>query len=149
MDDEAASLTHVKHISESPGAGGCLCAAIRYDVTEIPIDAGYCHCRLCQRSSGAPTLLWLTVSDGGFHYTKGTPSRYQSSETGTREFCAVCGTQLMFRSSNSPHTIDVTVATLDDPGGVKPDYHIWTASQMDCVQFNDDLPRYDDAGPDG
>ena len=37
-----------------PLLGGCLCGRIRYRVLHVPIDAGYCHCRLCQQSAGTP-----------------------------------------------------------------------------------------------
>ena len=33
--------------------GGCLCGAVRYRATS-PVKTNYCHCRLCQRSAGAP-----------------------------------------------------------------------------------------------
>ena len=38
--------------------GGCFCGAVRYRVAGEPIDAGYCHCRMCQRSVGAPVVAW-------------------------------------------------------------------------------------------
>ncbi|WP_119460186.1 GFA family protein [Rhodospirillaceae bacterium SYSU D60014] len=43
-----------------PPDGGCLCGAIRYRVSTPPLQAGYCHCRLCQRSTGAPVLSWAS-----------------------------------------------------------------------------------------
>ncbi len=32
---------------------GCLCGAVRYESSEPPSDSNYCHCRMCQRTSGA------------------------------------------------------------------------------------------------
>src|SRR5262245_25678266 len=37
-----------------PVTGGCLCGEIRYKVTEPSLDNNYCHCRMCQKFSGAP-----------------------------------------------------------------------------------------------
>jgi hypothetical protein len=62
-----------------PLTGGCLCGAVKYRISAAPLDAGYCHCRLCQKSSGAPTLAWLTVPIHGFAYTHGNPTRFHSS----------------------------------------------------------------------
>ena len=40
--------------------GGCFCGAVRYRVEGPPLDAGYCHCRMCQRANGAPAVAWVT-----------------------------------------------------------------------------------------
>lgn len=132
--------------------GGCLCGAVQYRVSAQPIDAGYCHCRICQRSSGAPTLAWLTVSVDGFSYTKGRPAIFRSSSHSQREFCGTCGTQIAFRRSASPKTvaktIDVTLASLHDPSRIAPQYHIWRQSRIAWFETSDSLPRHEDSGPD-
>ena len=128
--------------------GSCLCSAVQYRISVQPLDAGYCHCRLCQRSSGAPALAWLTVPVGGFCYTTGRPAIFQSSPHSQREFCSTCGTQLAFRRSVSPATVDVTLASLHDPALIAPQYHIWRQSRIAWFETTDSLPRYDDAGPD-
>jgi len=128
--------------------GGCLCGAVRYRVSAEPIDAGYCHCRLCQRSSGAPVLAWLSVAVGGFAYLQGSPAIYHSSAHSQREFCDRCGTQLAFRRARSAVTVDVTLASLDDPARLAPQYHIWRQSRLPWFETTDALPRHDDAGPD-
>lgn len=128
--------------------GGCLCGAIRYRVTPPFVDAGYCHCHLCQRSSGAPVLAWLTLPVAGFAYLQGEPAVFRSSSHSQREFCAACGTQLVFRRSVDPETIDVTLASLDDPEPMPPQYHIWRQSRIGWFETADGLPRHEDAGPD-
>ena len=128
--------------------GGCLCGALRYSAGKPPIDAAYCHCRLCQRSSGAPVLAWASFPADAFAYRKGSPSRYRSSPGAHREFCPTCGTQIAFRDQKTAATVDVNMATLDDPASLKPEYHIWTGSRIPWFDTTDDLPRYEDAGPD-
>ena len=128
--------------------GGCLCGSLRYQVNDEPIDTGYCHCRLCQRSAGAPVLVWATFWVEAFIYTQGSPSVYQSSAEYQREFCGSCGTQIVFRKLEPAKMIDVTVASLDDPSILPPDYHIWTESQVPWFDTRDELPRHKDAGPD-
>lgn len=128
--------------------GGCLCGAVKYRIGKAPIDAGYCHCRLCQRASGAPVVAWLTVPVGGFAYTKEAPVIFNSSAHSQREFCGTCGTQIAFRRSVSPKTVDVTLASLDDPSQVSPQYHIWRRSKIAWFETTDSLPRHEDAGPD-
>jgi hypothetical protein len=127
--------------------GGCLCGTVRYSV-EATSDVGYCHCRICQLSSGAPAVVWMTVPCDAFRYTAGAPQEYRSSPRGLRYFCGICGTQLCFRRPQRTSAVDVNVATLDDPGAVKPQYHIWTSSKICWFDTADDLPRYGDDGPD-
>lgn len=93
-------------------------------------------------------LAWVTVALEQFQYTIGTPRAYRSSGRGIREFCSTCGTQLTFRRADGSSTIDITLATLDDPGAVQPRYHIWTGSRLPWFETDDDLPRYADDGPD-
>jgi hypothetical protein len=37
--------------------GGCLCGAVRYRLESTPVDAGYCHCQICRRSTGVPPMF--------------------------------------------------------------------------------------------
>jgi hypothetical protein len=128
-------------------SGGCLCGYLRYEARD-PIDAGYCHCRLCQRSSGAPVLAWASFRTTRFFFAKGEPRSYRSSSRGLREFCASCGTQIAFRGTATPTRIDVNIASLDDPASIEPQYHIWIGSRVPWLHIDDDLPRYADEGPD-
>jgi hypothetical protein len=128
--------------------GGCLCGAVRYRAIGPHVDAGYCHCRICQRSSGAPVLAWLTVRAESFAYLESRPSVFRSSPRGQREFCRACGTQIAFRRSAQSATVDVTIASLDDPALVQPEYHIWRGSRIPWFETADHLPRHEDAGPD-
>jgi hypothetical protein len=76
------------------------------------------------------------------------PSVFRSSAQSQREFCGGCGTQLVFRRSEGPVTADVTIASLDDPSLVRPEYHIWRESRIRWFETADSLPRHDDSGPD-
>jgi hypothetical protein len=122
--------------------GGCLCGAVRYRLTVAPSDAGYCHCRMCQRSSGAPVMAFATVPVGDFQVTRGDPRRRRSSGFGERWFCGDCGSPLAMRVDHQPDTIDFTVASLDDPCAAPPGFHIWTRSHVPWFEVRDDLPRY-------
>ncbi len=128
--------------------GGCLCSALRYTVDGTLIDAGYCHCRQCQRASGAPVVAWFTVPFAAFRYVQGTPRAYCSSGLYQRESCPTCGTPLAFRRRATPDYIDITIASLDEPALIAPDYHIWRMSRLPWFETADRLPRHDDAGPD-
>ena len=66
--------------------GGCLCGKIRYRITAAPVEALYCHCRMCQRAHGAPVIAWLTVPLDAFLITLGEAAAYRSSAKALRHF---------------------------------------------------------------
>ena len=122
--------------------GGCFCGAIRYRIEAEPIHVNYCHCRMCQRLSGAPVVSWATFNTRDLHLLKGAPEWFRSSDIATRGFCAECGTQLLWRADREADQTDLTAASLDDPNSVRPSDHIWTESQLDWISIDDHLPRY-------
>jgi hypothetical protein len=121
--------------------GGCACGALRFSANADPLDAGYCHCRICQRTTGAPVLAWASFPVSSFTYTRGEPSLYPSSNHGHRELCAQCGTQIAYRD-NVATTVDVNVGSLDEPERITPTCHIWCESQIPWLTIEDDLPRF-------
>ncbi len=128
-------------------AGGCLCGAVRYLVRWPPLNIGYCHCRMCQRSSGAPVVAWLTVARQGFRVTQGETRAHRSSPRGLRRFCPACGTPLTMEVPGDDREIDVTVASLDTPEIAAPDHHGWTSSRLAWFDISDRLPRHGEDYP--
>lgn len=123
--------------------GGCLCGAIRFTSRAEALDAGYCHCTLCRRSTGAPVLAWVSYPADTFEYVSGAPAIYASSDHGHREFCNVCGTQIAYRDSQDTSKVEVNVGSLDDCEWVVPRCHIWHRSRIGWFDTNDTLPRFE------
>jgi hypothetical protein len=122
--------------------GGCCCGALRYVSKLPPLECGYCHCVICQKTSAAPALVFASFPINEFRYTRGTPAIYRSSEHGNREFCSLCGTQIAFREAEDAETVDANVGSLDDPLMVSPEYHIWCQSRVSWFKTADSLPEY-------
>ncbi|MBK0399187.1 GFA family protein [Limibaculum sp. M0105] len=118
--------------------GGCLCGACRFEARGAPTDTGYCHCRMCQRSSGAPAQTFALYPEDRFRYVAGTPSVYRSSDWGVREFCPVCGSQLAFRDADG---VSLNTGCLDAPETMPPRRHIYCDSRIAWFDTADDLPR--------
>ena len=110
----------------------------------MPTECGFCHCRLCQRTSAVPALVYASFPAAHFRYSAGDPTIFESSHHGHREFCAKCGTQIEYRDDGGAATVDVNVGSLDDPSVVAPECHIWYRSKIPWFQVNDDLPRYEE-----
>jgi hypothetical protein len=95
-------------------SGGCRCGAVRYEVSAI-VRNSICHCRDCQRSSGAPMVEWMLVDDDALSVT-GETATFESSPGTLRSFCRACGTGLFYRNAAVfPDQVDVQTATLDEP----------------------------------
>lgn len=127
--------------------GGCLCGRLRYRASGQPSDETHCHCEICRRASGAAFVSWATFKTVDYAFTKGKPARFDSSDIAFRQFCPNCGTQLTFQFHKSPQTIDVTLASLDEPGAITPVDHIWTKRQIPWIKLADGLPRHAESRP--
>ena len=129
--------------------GGCMCGAVRYRLASEPFDAGWCHCRTCQLTSGAPAMVFASVPDGDLVWTKGASDvrTVRSSSFGQRAFCGRCGTPFMMKVDHQPETVDFSVATLDDANAIVPGFHIFWTSKIAWFNPGDDLPRHDKFRP--
>ncbi len=131
------------HISVT---GGCLCGAIRYEASESPIDAGICHCRTCQKSTGGAFMVIVGFSHSAFRFTKGEPKLYRSSAIMDKGFCPHCGSllfdQYLVQTGNStPEMIWLQLGTLDYPERASTHWHTGVESQLPWIRFDDGLPR--------
>ena len=124
--------------------GGCLCGSVRYELTSEPFDCGWCHCRTCQLSSGAPAMAFATVRSGDLAWTRGADKveSVASSNFGHRTRCSACGTPFTIQVAFQPETVDFAIATLDSPEAVTPGFHIFWDSRIGWFDPDDDLPRY-------
>lgn len=134
----------------SEWTGGCMCGKVRFRLASEPFDAGWCHCRTCQLSSGSPAMVFASVPDGDYAFLAGENSvrRVKSSSFGHRAFCGECGTPLYMKVDHQPETVDFSVATLDEPGRVRPGFHIFWASRVGWFDPGDELPKFDRFRPD-
>jgi hypothetical protein len=123
-------------------AGRCLCGAVRYECGAPVSNAAVCHCESCRRAAGAHAVVWATVKRADYRITQGSPASFASSPPVIRTFCGHCGTQLTYWHQDSAETIDVTVASLDDPGVIAPTDHIWMEDAASWDRPGDELPQW-------
>ena len=112
--------------------GSCLCRAIRYEVSVPIAELRACHCKDCQKSSGAGGSVNAMIPTSGFRITQGTPKRYSvtadSGRTLHRFFCGECGSPLFSRREIVPETTSLRIGTLDNPPPMKITANIWINS---------------------
>ena len=131
-------------------AGGCMCGAVRYELSTDPFDCGWCHCRTCQLTSGAPAMVFASVPEGHLIWTKGADKvkSVRSSSFGHRKFCSECGTPFLMKVDHQPETVDFSVATLDEPETIAPAFHIFWGSRIHWPEEPGELPRHEKFRPD-
>ena len=124
--------------------GGCLCGAIRYEISAEAGPSRICWCRDCQKIASNGTVNVIFPSDA--IKISGAPGQHEktadSGNTVTRRFCASCGTQLFSDSSGRPGLTVVRVGTLDEPSAVKPTTNIWVASAPSWACVDPSLEQF-------
>jgi len=129
-------------------AGGCFCGAVRFAFDDV-YEAGYCHCAICRRSSGAVLMAFANTPAAGFRVTAGVPRFVATSAEFERGFCADCGT-VMFTRSIVParwDKVSVHLGAVERAAGIAPAMHICHADRLPWLHLADALPRFDDASP--
>jgi len=127
--------------------GGCLCGAVRYAADPDGVfDAGYCHCSMCRRASGAPVVAWALMRAASFRVTRGELRFYQSSAACRRGFCETCGTQLVYEGPEMAEMVGFHTATLDAsaPAALRPRLHMCVTDRLDWFEVRDELPVFAD-----
>ena len=132
-------------MKEETITGGCLCGACRYESGAEPINIRACHCRLCQKATGAPLYARVLVPLDTVRMD-GPIGWFHSSAELRRGFCTQCGTTL-FSERAAANVIGLTLGSLDEPDRYPPSEHIWTSSQQGWLHFADDLPHHAEGPP--
>ena len=101
--------------------GGCQCGAVRYRIEGPLGDAGFCHCRMCQKAFGSLGAPLVSVDPSHFRWTRGEPATFRSSPVVARGFCRDCGTPL-FMLEDDYGPIELSIGSLDDPNAAAPDH---------------------------
>ena len=139
-----------------PFTGGCVCGAVRYEVSAAPLMMFKCHCRDCQHVTGGGFVPGMLVPATAFRLTKGevkyhfTPSMAGGKHK--RGFCAECGSPVVTQFDAAPERIGIHAASLDDPSWFRPALDVWTSDAQPWDYMNPDLPgfeRYPQKGKGG
>jgi len=128
--------------------GSCLCGTVRYEVDQLDMPIGHCHCATCRKAHAAAFTTTAGVLREHFRWAAGEDklSAYESSPGKLRRFCSICGTHLLAERSVQPHVV-LRVSTLDDDPGVRPAVHIWTSHEVAWLVDGNNVPRYPEWQP--
>ena len=127
-----------------PLLGGCVCAAIRYEL-DAPIERLVnCHCQFCRRAHGAAFVTTSPVPSRCLRITRGEE---QLARREGRFFCRECATRLFNRASAHGGVTALIVTTLDIEPSLAPSAHLNLESKAPWYEILDEAPRFDGFPP--
>jgi len=128
-----------------PIEGGCTCRRVRYRMVTSPLFVHCCHCRWCQRETGASFALNALIEADRVEVLAGqpdvvdTPSNSGRGQKITR--CPSCRIALWSNYAGAGDALRfVRVGTLDDPDRLPPDIHIFTSTKQPWLVLPQDTP---------
>ena len=128
-----------------PIQGGCDCRAVRYRMLSAPLFVHCCHCRWCQRESGASFALNAMIEADRVTLLAGTPELVDTPSASGKgqKFlrCPSCRIALWSHYAGAGTAVSfVRVGTLDNPDLLPPDIHIFTSSKQPWVVLPPGMP---------
>ena len=109
---------------DQPLTGACACGTVKFRVTKPFDTAGYCHCKRCQRRSGALWALSAGVASDGFEITDGADAvRTWTPPDGLpKSYCGECGGHVFGGRLDGPFVV-VRLGAVDGDPGIRPLTH--------------------------
>jgi hypothetical protein len=123
---------------DRPFDGGCTCRFVRYRMLSRPLFVHCCHCRWCQRETGASFALNALIEADRVVLLTGEPELVDTpsnSGKGQKFFrCPQCRIALWSNYGGAGDAVRfIRVGTLDEPDRLPPDIHIFTSSKQPWV----------------
>lgn len=127
--------------------GSCLCGDVTFQIDGKLESIQVCHCQLCRKAQGTPFSTNIPVSLAAFRILSGarTLAQYESSPGKVRFFCGRCGSPIYSAKDSTPDMVRVRAGTLNEPLGVRPIAHFYTASKCNWWPISDALPQFPEA----
>jgi len=136
--------------SEPFATGQCLCGAVRFVANAKPVRMAQCHCRDCQRVSGAGHTSNALLEAASVEVSGHTASYAVTADSGntlTRHFCPTCGSRIFALNTRRPGMIILAAGTFDDSSWFKPQAALYTRSRHDWDTAAEGVPQFETMPP--
>jgi hypothetical protein len=125
--------------------GSCTCREVSYRMESAPLFVHCCHCRWCQRETGASFALNALIEADRVVLLAGEPEVVMTPTNSGKgqkiSRCPKCRIALWSNYAGAGDTIRfVRVGTLGDPDRLPPDIHIFTSSKQPWVVLSPGTP---------
>ncbi|MBB4863164.1 hypothetical protein HNP46_002011 [Pseudomonas nitritireducens] len=129
--------------------GGCLCGAVRYEISGELAAIQVCHCSQCRKAQGGPFATNVPVERAAFRLLSGESqlAEYRATPDKQRVFCRTCGSPIYSAREALPEVLRVRAGTLDEPVRTKLEAHYYVESGAGWWPLEDNLPRHGGAKP--
>jgi hypothetical protein len=129
----------------------CLCGGVRFELSEPPEAAGYCHCTRCQKRTGTGSSAQARIGSHTFRIVQGEElvKGWRHPDGGFEKcFCRECGAHLFSRDPDgSPH-MGIRMSAFDGDPGVRPSWRAFVAYAASWEPVPDDgLERFAEGKP--
>ena len=127
-----------------------MCGGVRFELTEPPVSASYCHCTRCQRRTGTAASANTRIVPGSLTITAGEElvRTWEPPDGFPKSFCSQCGSALWSRNPKTGEIAGVRMGAFDDDPGVRPSHRQYVAYAAGWEAIPEDgLPRYPEARP--
>jgi hypothetical protein len=126
--------------------GHCLCGAVSYSCDAEAAFTALCHCRDCQRQSGAAFSIVVGVPKDALRLSGDTLATYRTvgddhGQETERQFCSACGSPVVSLSGAMADVAFLKAGTLDDTSWLEPQLEVWGSSAQPWVEPVEGRPR--------
>lgn len=130
--------------------GGCLCGAVRYEVSGDPVVAAHCHCEDCRKTTGAGHATIAAFPGAAVKITGKLKAFRIKADSGmmvSRSFCPECGSWISGAPESAPGVVFITVATLDNPEALAPQMRFYDKRRISWDAVDPALPAFETVPP--
>ena len=122
--------------------GGCLCGAVRYQVSGPLRDVVNCHCSMCQKLHGVFGAYSKAKKNNIAIIENRGLTWYRTSEIAQRGFCRECGSSLFWQPDEQDAT-GILAGSLDQPTSLNTMGHIFVGEKADFYEICDPFPQFE------
>jgi hypothetical protein len=123
----------------------CHRGSLQITVTGEPEWVNLCHCKACQRRTGAVvhcgayfSAAGVTIAGASKTYTRPADSGYEIRF----HFCPECGSNVYWQASGFPRHCGVAVGAFADPTFLPPSFSVWEESMHRWLRLMPGIERF-------
>ena len=129
--------------------GRCACARVRYRLNGRPLFVHACHCTECQRLSGSAFAINALIEAERVELLGDAPEQVAVTGTSGRPQhiarCPHCRVAVWSTYPGAgPKVRFVRVGTLEEPGRLPLDIHIFTSTKLPWVELPANVPAVEE-----